>query len=675
VLRANLKWKLVKRLVGSCLVLILTLGTIGCESLSQRLDRQPTTTTPSETENGIATSGLVNTDGPLSEVNIPQSITKLAPSLAKFQPQVRIVSPQPDQILADDRVSVKLQVSDLPLFKSAALGLGNHLHVILDKQTYQGVYDLTQPLIFENLAAGTHTIRVFASRPWHESFKNAGAYAQTTFHILTKTAENNPDPQRPLLTYSRPAGIYGAEPIMLDYYLTNLPESATTASPDRIPDWKVRVTINNQKFIVDRWAPIYLQGFKPGKNWVRLELVDDRGNLIPNVYNDTVSAFSYDPQKKDSLAKLIQGEIDPNLALSLIDPNYVAVNLTPLPVITTPARATDSVAPASSSPPTATPRVVSSLPSPAANTPITIPSPPATSPPQPITLPTPVAPAPQQSQPTAIPNPIAIAPPQPIAIPTPVAIAPQQSQPTASPSPIATAPQQPKILPTPAASVPPLQPAPIASPVAIASPAPKALPNPVAISPTIQPSTSPVPVEIVPQQPIGVPSVPQLSIPIPVLVAPPLPNSLPSPPAIAIDRPQIALAPATIPIIINPNPVATPAPIAPKPPADIPPQPILVPIPVVMPQPTAATTPPTPQVSQTERAEPSSPTIDRPQQVESEPNKWQTKSIELIKFLGVKIRAFTNTIPAKAQRFGHNVQIWTSQAIELVRSWRNKEAG
>jgi hypothetical protein len=638
VLRANLKWKLVKRLVGSCLVLILAIGTIGCESLSQRLDRQPTATTPSETESGINTSELVNTDGPISEVNIPESITKLAPSLAKFQPQVRILSPQSDQTLSDDRVSVKLQISDLPLFKSAELGLGNHLHVILDKQTYKGVYDLTQPLIFENLAAGTHTIRVFASRPWHESFKNEGAYAQTTFHILTKTAENNPDPQLPLLTYSRPAGIYGAEPIMLDYYLTNTPDRVATASPDRLPDWKVRVTINNQKFIVDRWAPIYLQGFKQGKNWLRLELVDERGNLIPNVYNDTVSVFSYDPQKKDSLAKLIQGEIEPNLANTLIDPNYIAVNPNPLPVIKTPARATDPFPPATSSPPAATPSVVPSLPSPVPSTPI--------APQQPQTLPTPVLPAPQQPQPSAIPSPVAIAPQQPQTLLTPVPPAPQQPQPSAIPSPVAIAPQQPQTLLTP---VPP----------APQQPQPSALPSPVGIAP---------------QYPSGVPSAPQISIPIPVIVAPQLPISLPSPPAIPIDRPQIALAPAAIPIIINPNPIATPAPITSKPPADMPPQPILVPIPVFIPQPTAAITPHSPQVSQAERAKPSSPKISQPQQVESEPNKWQTRPLELIKFLGVKIRAFTNTIPAKAQRFGHNVQIWTSQAIELVRSWRNKEA-
>ena len=328
--RANLKWKLVTQVVGSMLVLMLAIGMTSC-------DRSTTAKMPDESVEINSVDALATTDGPLSEVNIPASIAKLAPNLDKFQPRVKIISPQPDRVLNDDRVDVKLQVSDLPIFKNPELGLGNHLHVILDKQTYQGVYDLNQPLVFKNLAAGTHTLRVFASRPWHESFKNEGAYAQVTFHVLTKTAENNPDPQQPLLTYSRPTGIYGAEPIMLDYYLTNAPTHAgANATSERIPDWKIRATVNNQQFTIDRWTPVYLQGFKPGKNWVRLELVDDRGHPLPNIYNDNTSIITYDPQAKDTLAKLVSGELDPHLAGALIDPNYVATKpeLVPIPVAT-----------------------------------------------------------------------------------------------------------------------------------------------------------------------------------------------------------------------------------------------------------------------------------------------------------------------------------------------------
>jgi hypothetical protein len=50
---------------------------------------------------------------------------------------------------------------------------------------------------------------------------------------------------------------------------------------------------------------------------------------------------------------------------------------------------------------------------------------------------------------------------------------------------------------------------------------------------------------------------------------------------------------------------------------------------------------------------------------------WQTQTIELIDAAKVKIRAFTNTIPAKAQRFARNMQIWTGKAIEFIDSLRD----
>ncbi|HAG84166.1 MAG TPA: hypothetical protein DCL61_24170, partial [Cyanobacteria bacterium UBA12227] len=167
-------------------------------------------------------------------------------------------------------------------------------------------------------------LRVFASRPWHESFKNEGAYAQTTFHLFTKSAENNPSPNLPLLTYSRPQGSYGAEPIMLDFYLSNAPLHlvAQENAEDDIADWRIRVTANGQSFVIDRWQPVYLQGFQPGKNWVKLEFLDEQGNPVKNVFNNTVRLISYEPNGKDTLARLVRGELSAKAARGIIDPNY-----------------------------------------------------------------------------------------------------------------------------------------------------------------------------------------------------------------------------------------------------------------------------------------------------------------------------------------------------------------
>ncbi|MBW4426616.1 MAG: hypothetical protein KME50_19720 [Nostoc desertorum CM1-VF14] len=267
-----------------------------------------------------------------SEVSPPSVIQELRTILEVYQPQVTIVTPQADEVLQDSKATASFQVKDLPIFKDPQLQLGPHLHVILDNQPYIPVYDLNQPLVLPDLSPGTHTLRVFASRPWHESFKNEGAYAQTTFHVFTKTDDNNPDPNLPLLTYSRPQSSYGAEPILLDFYLTNAPLHLALKenANDEFSDWRIRSTINGESFIFDRWQAVYLKGFRPGKNWVKLEFLDNQGNPLKNAFNTTVRLIDYQPKGKDTLSKIVRGELTADEVRGIVDPNY---KLTPTPSV------------------------------------------------------------------------------------------------------------------------------------------------------------------------------------------------------------------------------------------------------------------------------------------------------------------------------------------------------
>jgi len=256
------------------------------------------------------------------EVSSPTEIQRLSSLLDRYEPQVSIVSPKAEEVLNDTKVAVKFDIKNLPIFKNADFGLGPHIHVTLDNQEYKALYDLSQPATFENLSVGTHTIRAFASRPWHESFKNQGAYAQVTFNVLTKTNENSPEAKTPLLTYSRPVGTYGAEPILLDFYLQNAPLHLLAKEDNAINDWQIRATVNGQSFTFDRWEPIYLQGFKQGKNWVKLELIEEDGDAIANVFNSSAHLINFQPNGTDTLARLVRGEKIANIE-AIVNPDYV----------------------------------------------------------------------------------------------------------------------------------------------------------------------------------------------------------------------------------------------------------------------------------------------------------------------------------------------------------------
>lgn len=361
--------------------------------------------------------------GKITEVAPPETIQELRQALEAYQPQVSILSPRADEILEDDRVSVQFRVQDLPLFKDENLGLGPHLHVFLDNQPYIAVYDATKPLELEDLPPGTHTIRAFASRPWHESFKNEGAYAQTTFHVFAKTPDNHPDVAQPLLTYSRPQGSYGAEPVMLDFYLTNAPLHliAQETPDDEIADWRIRCTVNGESFVLDRWEPIYLKGLKSGKNWVQLEFLDEKGDPVVNRFNNTVRLITYKPNGKDPLSKLVRGDLAASEARSIVDPNY--------------------------QPPTPAP-----APAPAAPQPVPTPEPPeAASSPEPVLEPVPLpdteTPAPPESaRDEAFHNPeLPIAP----------SIAPEATEPNPLIVPSESAPPEPEITSPPEVTSPP----------------------------------------------------------------------------------------------------------------------------------------------------------------------------------------------------------------------------
>src|SRR5947199_15588 len=246
------------------------------------------------------------------------------------KPVLRVISPANHSKINGSTVDVRLDLSgDLKGYmphKDPATGKGNHIHVILDNQPYEAYYEINaQPFELRNVAEGKHTLRVFPSRPWHESYKNDGAFQMVEFTVkgggdaskptTTNSGEKmaNPakpvsastsptparegkdyspsqagsvDPTKPLLTYSRPKGEYkgaDADPIMIDFWLINAKLQSEGG------DYRVRYSVDGgQPTSLDKWEPIWLTGWINGKHRITLELVDKDGNVVDNGgYNST----------------------------------------------------------------------------------------------------------------------------------------------------------------------------------------------------------------------------------------------------------------------------------------------------------------------------------------------------------------------------------------------------
>src|SRR6266542_1202734 len=249
----------------------------------------------------------------LSQVARPQKIEQMMKERGEqdqAKPLIRVISPAKNATINGSTVAVKLDLAgDLKGYqphKDPATGKGNHIHVILDNQPYEAYYELGQPFELRNVVADKHTLRVFASRPWHESYKNDGSFQMVAFTVkgggdVTKPtttgsgqtmANNNAtatpqparegkdmpsskggdvDPTKAMLTYSRPKGQYEgveADPIMIDFWLSNARLRGDGG------EYRVRYIVDDDDpRYIDKWQPIWLAGWRKGKHTVRLELL------------------------------------------------------------------------------------------------------------------------------------------------------------------------------------------------------------------------------------------------------------------------------------------------------------------------------------------------------------------------------------------------------------------
>jgi hypothetical protein len=272
------------------LLLLLLLLPSGCERLEPRH-------TESTALNQLERSSPT---GQLQEVAPPGAVQQLTSALADYHPRISITRPAAETVLPAGSWSLELNVDDWPLVHSESLGLGPHVVVQVDDTPPQRISTWEQGdssrgdlhLEMAELTPGSHRIHVYAARPWGEAVKPPGASAELVVHRVSPNPLSQPQRTSPQLLPVVPTNEVSAEPVLIDWLLQNAPLQGLRPNDTQ---WRLRISVNGDSFLVDQNTPLWLEGFHRGSNAVLFELLDGRGEPLNPPYNSAVREVVLNP--------------------------------------------------------------------------------------------------------------------------------------------------------------------------------------------------------------------------------------------------------------------------------------------------------------------------------------------------------------------------------------------
>ncbi|NDC13913.1 MAG: hypothetical protein EBZ76_01530 [Synechococcaceae bacterium WB9_2_170] len=237
--------------------------------------------------------------GLLQEVAAPIAVQQIQDVLADRQPRITIEAPSDGANLPSGNWTLKLNVQDWPLHDGGALGIGPHVVVQIDDQApvrltehRSGPKGQAVQLTLPPLAPGSHRITTYAATPWGEAARTPGATSQIRVHRVAANPLTLPEAGSPQVLGVSPMGTVGGEPVLLDWLLLDAPLQHLR---DNDGSWRLRITINDDRFVVDQNVPLWLKGWKTGSNSLQLDLVDGRGKPLNPPFNSLVSEVVLKP--------------------------------------------------------------------------------------------------------------------------------------------------------------------------------------------------------------------------------------------------------------------------------------------------------------------------------------------------------------------------------------------
>ena len=233
-----------------------------------------------------------NPSGRLREVEPPGAVQQLHQALAKHHPHLSLISPLDGSQLKGGPLNLELKIEDWPLANDRELGLGAHVAIQMDDQPPVRVSEqqgnrLT--LEIPSLSPGSHRFTAYAAYPWGEAVKTPGASLHWSVDQLRPLMGTQPQGDAPWLAVVSPAELGGDSPLLLDWLVWNAPLQNLRAGDAR---WRLRITVNEDSFVVDQQDALWLQGIdnRKGVNTVQMELLNGIGESLDPMFNNQLRA-------------------------------------------------------------------------------------------------------------------------------------------------------------------------------------------------------------------------------------------------------------------------------------------------------------------------------------------------------------------------------------------------
>jgi len=188
---------------------------------------------------------------------------------------VTIETPQEEQIMSWETVDVFLRSQNYAIGEG-----GNRFCLIVDNGSpIEHSHDL-KPVILRGLTPGAHSLRAYAVRPDGKMLRNPEAWDRVNFFVRRRDFANFQPRERPYLTVNLPLdGNAYPDPegkVWLDFRVHNAPLGKE--------NFRVKVIMNGVETFLSKDEPFPLPGLGEGRHRMVVELVDEEGDPVPEIY-------------------------------------------------------------------------------------------------------------------------------------------------------------------------------------------------------------------------------------------------------------------------------------------------------------------------------------------------------------------------------------------------------